>query len=109
MNSKFSLLAATVIFVLSSFVMLPAEPAAAQTGKIKMGNGSSPPILDSITPYVAVEAGIFKKYGLDVEMMEFRGDNVLTTAMVAGDIQVCSNVGATSAMVSASKGAKLRL
>jgi NitT/TauT family transport system substrate-binding protein len=89
--------------------MLPAEPAAAQTGKIKMGNGSSPPILDSITPYVAVEAGIFKKYGLDVEMMEFRGDNVLTTAMVAGDIQVCSNVGATSAMVSASKGAKLRL
>jgi NitT/TauT family transport system substrate-binding protein len=109
MNRKFSLLAATVIFVLSSFVMLPVEPAGAQTGKIKMGNGSSPPILDSITPYVAVEAGIFKKYGLDVEMMEFRGDNVMTTAMIAGDINLCSNIGATSAMVSASKGAKLRL
>jgi NitT/TauT family transport system substrate-binding protein len=74
-----------------------------------MGNGSSPPILDSITPYVAVEAGIFKKYGLDVEMMEFRGDNVMTTAMIAGDINLCSNIGATSAMVSVSKGAKLRL
>src|ERR1044072_5921197 len=72
-------------------------------------SGATPPILDSITPYVAVEAGIFKKLGLDVEMAEFRGDIVLTTAMLAGDIQVCSNIGATSAMVSASKGAKLRL
>src|ERR1051326_3495762 len=87
----------------------PRGAAPAEHLKIKLANGSSPPILDSITPYVAVEAGIFKKLGLDVEMAEFRGDNVLTTAMLAGDIQVCSNIGATSAMVSASKGAKLRL
>lgn len=109
MNRKFSLQAATVIFVLGSSFLIWVEPVTAQTAKIKMGNGSSPPILDSITPYVAVEAGIFKKYGLDVEMMEFRGDNVMTTAMIAGDINLCSNIGATSAMVSASKGAKLRL
>jgi NitT/TauT family transport system substrate-binding protein len=109
MNRKFSLRAATVIFVLGSSFLIRVEPITAQTAKIKMGNGSSPPILDSITPYVAVEAGIFKKYGLDVEMMEFRGDNVMTTAMIAGDINLCSNIGATSAMVSASKGAKLRL
>jgi NitT/TauT family transport system substrate-binding protein len=109
MKSKFSLQAATVIFVLGSSFLIWVEPVTAQTAKIKMGNGSSPPILDSITPYVAVEAGIFKKYGLDVEMMEFRGDNVMTTAMIAGDINLCSNIGATSAMVSASKGAKLRL
>jgi NitT/TauT family transport system substrate-binding protein len=107
MNRNISLQAATVIFFLYSLIAI--DPAAAQTGKIKMGNGSSPPILDSITPYVAVEAGIFKKYGLDVEMMEFRGDNVMTTAMIAGDLNLCSNIGATSAMVSASKGAKLRL
>jgi NitT/TauT family transport system substrate-binding protein len=107
MNRKFSSLVATALLVFGS--LLQVDTATAQSAKIKMANGSSPPILDSITPYVAVEAGIFKKYGLDVEMMEFRGDNVLTTAMVAGDIQVCSNVGATSAMVSASKGAKLRL
>jgi NitT/TauT family transport system substrate-binding protein len=109
MNRKFSLRAATVIFVLGSSFLIRVEPITAQTAQIKMGNGSSPPILDSITPYVAVEAGIFKKYGLDVEMMEFRGDNVMTTAMIAGDINLCSNIGATSAMVSASKGAKLRL
>ena len=109
MNRKFALHAAIAIFVLSSPILLRVETATAQTAKIKMGNGSSPPILDSITPYVAVEAGIFKKYGLDVEMMEFRGDNVMTTAMLSGDINLCSNIGATSAMVSVSKGAKLRL
>jgi NitT/TauT family transport system substrate-binding protein len=109
MNRKRSLLNITFVLAIALSILLGTVPAAAQSAKIKMANGSSPPILDSITPYVAVEAGIFKKYGLDVEMMEFRGDNVLTTAMVAGDIQVCSNVGATSAMVSASKGAKLRL
>jgi len=32
-----------------------AAPATAQNVKIKMGAASSPPILDTITPYVAVE------------------------------------------------------
>jgi len=109
MNRGFSVSTTTAIFLFSAFFLVPVDLAVAQGGKIKMANGSSPPILDSITPYVAVEAGIFKKYGTDVEMVEFRGDNVLTTAMIAGDINVCSNVGATSAMVSASKGAKIRL
>ena len=76
MNGKLSLRFLAVIFVLGSSILLRADPVAAQAGKIKMANGSSPPILDSITPYVAVEAGIFKKYGLDVEMVEFRGDMV---------------------------------
>jgi NitT/TauT family transport system substrate-binding protein len=98
-----------LILIFGASLLAALDLATAQTAKIKMANGSSPPILDSITPYVAVEAGIFKKYGTDVEMVEFRGDNVLTTAMIAGDINVCSNVGATSAMVSASKGAKIRL
>ena len=106
MNSK-SWIQTLVAF--GTAILLQAVPATAQTVKIKMGAGSSPPILDSITPYIAVEAAIFKKYGLDVEMVEFRGDVVLTTALVAGDVNVCSNLGATSAIVSASKGAKLRL
>ncbi|HEY1266719.1 MAG TPA: ABC transporter substrate-binding protein [Candidatus Binatia bacterium] len=106
--SRNSFVRLAVALLLGSLIApRPASPA--EHLKIKLANGSSPPILDSITPYVAVEAGIFKKLGIDVEMAEFRGDNVLTTAMLAGDIQVCSNIGATSAMVSASKGAKLRL
>ncbi|HEX9442992.1 MAG TPA: ABC transporter substrate-binding protein, partial [Candidatus Binatia bacterium] len=108
MSRYFPLRSAAALLILGCSLLPPAA-AAAEFPKIKLANGSSPPILDSITPYVAVETGIFKKLGLDVEMAEFRGDNVLTTAMIAGDIQVCSNIGATSAMVSASKGARLRL
>jgi NitT/TauT family transport system substrate-binding protein len=82
--------------------------AAAQNVKIKLGAASSPPILDTITPYVAVEKGFFKKYGLDAEIVEFRGDVVATKALLSNDIHVLLNVGATSAIVSAAQGAKVR-
>jgi ABC-type nitrate/sulfonate/bicarbonate transport system substrate-binding protein len=45
---------------------LLALPSLADAQKIKMGSSLSPPSLESITPYVAVEKGFFKKYGLDV-------------------------------------------
>jgi ABC-type nitrate/sulfonate/bicarbonate transport system substrate-binding protein len=50
--------------------LLAAGPAAGQAVKVKVGSALSPPSLDSITPYVALERGLFKKYGLDVEMVE---------------------------------------
>jgi NitT/TauT family transport system substrate-binding protein len=84
-------------------------PATGQNVKIKMGAASSPPILDTITPYVAVEKGFFKKYGLDVEIVEFRGDVVGTKALLSNDIDVLLNVGATSAIVSAAQGAKVHV
>ncbi len=98
-----------IVFSLSVALCFQVALATAQSVKIKMGSGTSPPILDSLTSWVAVEKGFFKKYGLDVEIVDFRGDNVVTTALLSGDLNVCSNLGATSAIVSASKGAKLRL
>ena len=90
-------------------LLMAASPAGAQAVKIKMGSSLSPPSLDSITPYVAIEQGFFKKQGLDVEMIEFRGDATHTKALVAGEIDVSINMGATSGIVSASQGAKVRL
>ncbi|TAJ78403.1 hypothetical protein EPO44_20065, partial [bacterium] len=109
MNSTSLMKALVSVFYLAAILLLESSSAHAQSVKIKMGAGSSPPILDSITPYIAVEKGFFKKYGLDVEIVEFRGDVVATKALLAGDIDVLSNVGATSAIVSASQGAKIRL
>ncbi|MDZ4343541.1 MAG: ABC transporter substrate-binding protein, partial [Candidatus Binatia bacterium] len=68
-----------------------------------------PPSLESITPYVANEKGIFKKLGVDVEVVEFRGDAVHTKALLSGDIDVTINMGATQGIVSASKKAPIRL
>lgn len=82
---------------------------AAQSAKIKMGSSLSPPSLESITPYVAIEKGFFKKYGLDVEVVEFRGDATHVKALLSGDIDVSINMGATEGIVSAAKKAPIKL
>ena len=81
----------------------------AQTVKIKMGSSLSPPSLESISPYVAVEKGFFKKYGLDVEVVEFRGDAIHVKALLSGDIDMSINMGATEGIVSAAKKAPVKL
>src|SRR5436309_584161 len=89
-------------------LMIPAVDDA-QTAKIKLGSSLSPPSLDSITPYVAIEKGFFKKYGLDAEVVEFRGDATHVKALLSGEIDLSINMGATEAIVSASKKAPIRL
>lgn len=102
--------ALTVFFLPTTTILLTMTGLAkAQTVKIKMGHSSSPPHIEEITPHVAVEKGFFKKYGLDVQVVEFRGDAIHTKALLSGDVDVTINIGATSAIVSASKGANLRL
>jgi len=81
----------------------------AQSAKIKMGSSLSPPSLESITPYVAIEKGFFKKYGLDVEVVEFRGDNTNVKALLSGDIDMSINMGATEGIVGAAKKVPIKL
>src|SRR5574341_2371025 len=95
--------------LLGIFLLTTCGLSDAQTVKIKMGSSLSPPSLESITPYVAVEKGFFKKYGLDVEVVEFRGDATHVKALLSGDIDMSINMGATEGIVSASKKAPIRL
>ena len=97
------------IFASLALVLAMAGRGEAQMIKIKMGSSLSPPSIDSVTPYVAIEKGFFKKYGLDVQMLEFRGDATHTKALLSGEIDVSINTGATSGIVSASKGARISL
>jgi len=94
---------------LSLFLLALPTLSDAQMVKIKLGSSLSPPSLDSISPYVAIDKGIFKKYGLDVEVVEFRGDAIHTKALLSGDIDLSINMGATEAMVSVSKKAPIKL
>jgi NitT/TauT family transport system substrate-binding protein len=98
-----------VWFALGLLTLPMPSTGAAQTAKIKMGSSLSPPSLESITPYVAIEKGIFKKYGLDAEVVEFRGDATHVKALLSGDIDVSINMGATEGIVSAAKKAPIRL
>ncbi len=86
---------------------MAAGPAWAQGVKVKIGSSLSPPSLDGMTPYVAIDRGLFKKYGLDVEIIEFRGDATSMKALLAGEVDAAI-MGSTAAIVSASKGAKVR-
>jgi ABC-type nitrate/sulfonate/bicarbonate transport system substrate-binding protein len=99
---------ALAVLFLSVLVSIAAA-GRADAQKIKLGSSLSPPSLDSISPYVAIEKGFFKKYGLDVEVVEFRGDAIHVKALLSGDIDLSINMGATEGIVSASKKAPIRL
>jgi len=83
-------------------------PAWAQTVKVKMGSSLSPPAFDALTQYAAQQQGFFKKHGLEVELIEFRGDATSTKALLAGEVDI-NLMGSTASMVTASKGSKIRL
>lgn len=97
-----------VALVAAGLLVLPGA-AGAQMVKVKVGSALSPPSLDSLTPYVAQELGLFKKYGLDVQIIEFRGSPTVLKALLAGEVDVIMNLGGTDSIVAAAKGAKIRL
>jgi ABC-type nitrate/sulfonate/bicarbonate transport system substrate-binding protein len=101
--------AKSLAFLLLSAAMTLSTAGFADAQKIKMGSSLSPPSIESITPYVAIEKGFFKKNGVDAEVVEFRGDETHGKALLAGDVQVSINQGATYGIVAASKGAPMRL
>ena len=60
-----------------------APSAGQELKKIRIGYPAI--AYNQIHIWVAKEAGLFKKYGLDVELVFFRGGQMATQALVAGD------------------------
>jgi ABC-type nitrate/sulfonate/bicarbonate transport system substrate-binding protein len=78
---------------------------AAAAGKIILGYASPGRALPF---WVAQDAGMFNKYGVDVESVFIRGAPILVAALAAGDIQVGSTGGsATLAAVAGGQDLKL--
>src|SRR5262249_52113133 len=103
-NKIYSRTGLTWLFLSAS--LLAADSAGAQAVKVKLGSSLSPPALHVLAPYVALERGLFKKQGLDVEIVEIAGDPNHTKALLAVELDAAVIIGGTSVMVSASKGAK---
>ncbi len=108
MGSRSRFIALVTFAALVLAPVAAAVPAWAQVVKVKMGSSLSPPAFDALTSYTAQERGFFKKYGLEVEMIEFRGDPTSTKALLAGEVDV-DLMGSTASIVTASKGSKIRL
>jgi ABC-type nitrate/sulfonate/bicarbonate transport system substrate-binding protein len=71
-----------LIFLLLDFSLLPAPQAQE---KILMSYGG---FNETVGPmWVSVDKGFFKKYGLDVSMLQVRNGQVSLTALMSGDVQ----------------------
>lgn len=81
-----------------------AGPVAAQE-KFKVGYLR---VMDDAQAILAKEAGLYKKHGLDVELIEFKSGTDLIKAIVGGQLD-SGVLGFTNAIAWASKGADLKV
>jgi len=89
-----------LIAALSLSVSMISPPAEGQElKKVRMGYPAFS--LTFLTFFVAKDAGIYKKHGLDVDMVQMAGA-VQTSALVAGEIDYLT--GITSPLVAAARG-----
>src|SRR6476646_251481 len=93
---KLSLILKLVVFLLVGFVPIGFSPivTAADTERINVCYSSI--AATSVTTWVPYEAGIYKKYGLDVRMIYVAGAQAITT-LVSGDTQIVQGSGAAAA------------
>jgi NitT/TauT family transport system substrate-binding protein len=84
-------------FLLQWFLCLPVD--AQELKKVRIGYPAFS--LTFLTFFVAKDAGIYKKHGLDVDMVQMAGA-VQTSALVAGEIDYLT--GITSPLVAAARG-----
>ena len=87
--TKLSNFAATMLFLLLSALWI--TPAAAQTTKLNVGYSAISG--DQLPAWVAKEAGIFQKNGLDVQLVYFTGGTTAVMALVSADTPLSQVAG----------------
>ena len=80
----------TLLFLLIVVVAVGATAEAQELKRIKMGYPAIS--YNQVHIWVAKDAGLFKKQGLDAEVIFFRGGQIATQALVAGDPPIV-NIG----------------
>ena len=79
-----------ILFALCVAFLSVKASSAQELKQIKIGYPAIS--YNQIHIWVAKEAGLFKKYGLDAEIIFFRGGQTATQALVAGDPPIV-NIG----------------
>ena len=101
-------LAATVAGLGFLAVAFSAGPAAAQGKKLTIALPGVPPIFGSIFTFVARDAGIYKKYGLDVTLKPFNSGVGAARAVVSGSIDVSMSPTPPVAVMISNAGVPLK-
>ena len=79
-----------ILFLLLSLYFFTPSAQAQEPTKIKIGYPAIS--YNQIHIWIAKDAGLFRKYGLDAEIVFFRGGQMATQALVAGDPPIV-NIG----------------
>lgn len=83
------------IFMLGALVLATGFVSAQEGRRLRAGYAS---LSGNITPlWAAREAGLFKKYGLDVDLIAFPSGTEGMAAMIAGEIEFLAIAGSTTA------------
>src|SRR5215469_4853250 len=65
--------------------------AQAQPAKLKVGYSATSEV--DLPAWVAKEAGIFEKNGLDIQLIYFTGGTTAVLALVSGEVPICQVAG----------------
>ncbi|MGH7829804.1 MAG: ABC transporter substrate-binding protein, partial [Candidatus Binatia bacterium] len=85
--------AKTLTLLILSLVLLLSWSSAAPAQLIKLNVGYSAISGDQLPAWVAKEAGIFEKNGLDVRLIFFTGGTTAVLALVSGDVPISQVAG----------------
>ncbi len=100
-----------IVAMLMFGLIMPALAADAKSGelKLRLGLASAPaPVLPNSVLWLAKDLGFYKRQGLDVEIIEFKGTPLVIAAMIAGDVDV-GNVSTSDVIrLVAGKGQAMR-
>jgi NitT/TauT family transport system substrate-binding protein len=101
------LLAALVLGACAAPAAAPAAPAPPTSGPAAATGAATPPpthvrmayvtVASNILPmWLAQDAGLFQKYGLDVELLYVAGAAKVSEALLGGDVEVAATVPASA-------------
>jgi NitT/TauT family transport system substrate-binding protein len=103
-NSKLRILGFTAAKIFAPFIVVTCLTFAASAQQLETLNVSYASVTGSRIPlWIAKDAGLFEKYGLNVNLVVIAAGNAAIGALASGDVEILGAPGATT-MVSAAKG-----
>src|ERR1043165_5640872 len=85
----------TVVFLLATVLLISVSCVIPTrlTGADKLIGIHSARVLSQSLPWVAQEAGLFKKHNLDFDLVFIASSPAVTAAMLGGDAEICLGGG----------------
>ena len=102
-------IAATAIGVGMLAAALASGTASAEDQKLTIALPGVPPIFGAVFAYVAQDAGLYKKYGLDVDLRPMNSGVGAARAVVAGDVDVSMSPTPPVAVMVSNAGVPLKV